>query len=217
MRNYVKKKNVQAFTLMVAAFLCGASSANATGQREPRMKGKGAAMVLVMPDPVKAAIEKVAPGFQPWKWQDYLPWVREDFKKWDMKNAPYAVVADFNNDGVNDLVVDGHTDTYDALIAVVSTSHGYQAKIILQPEAGVSKPSEMKFYQDERGKAGRAGIGLKDWLQYDADEKQKDKSYAFTMSLSLIYDADGQPNWPGVAYYYFRKGKFVMECSGEMC
>ena len=214
MRYYAKGKNAVAFTLMMVAILFGAGSANAAGQREPHLKGKGADMVLVMPDSVKAAIEKVAPGFQPWRWQDYLPWVREG---WDMKNVPYAVVADFNNDGVNDLVVDGHTDTYDALIAAVSTPHGYQAKIILQPQAGVSKPSEMKFYLDERGKAGRAGVGLKDWLRFEEDEKQRDKSYAFTMILDLVYDADGHPNWPGVAYYYFRKGEFVMECSGEMC
>jgi hypothetical protein len=199
---------------LLAAMLFCTCSASAAGLH---VEGKGEHARLVMPDAVKAAIEKVAPGFQPWRWQDYLVWVREDFVKWKLANAPYAVVADFNNDGIDDLVVDGHTRWKDMLIGVVSTAKGYVAQVIIDGGGPVSTPAEMTFYADERGKAGRSGTGLKDWLQYMPDEKRNDRSYAFTLNLGLIYFADGTANEPGVAYYYFRNGQFEMECSGEMC
>lgn len=204
-------RTLKLVAMAMVFFACSASAA------ELRMEGRGKTARLVMPAAVKAAIEKVAPGFQPWEWRDYLIWVREDFVKWEMPNPPYAVVADFNNDGINDLVIDGHTQWKDLLIGVVSTPHGYVAQVIIDGGGPATRPGEVTFYEDERGKAGRAGIGLKDWLQYMPEEKQRDKSYAFTMNLALIYYEDGTPNDPGVADYYFRNGQFEMECSGEMC
>src|SRR2546426_646690 len=59
------------------------------------------------------ALQAAAPGFHPWSLSDYAPEVRSHYT-FTMRQAPWAVVGDFDGDGWCDLVVDGRnkTDSY---------------------------------------------------------------------------------------------------------
>ncbi len=201
---------MQVLRLMIVAILFGVTHANAAGEQAPRIEGKGKAAKLVMPDVVKAAIEQVAPGFRPWQLKDYIVWVREDFEKPDSTTLPFAVVADINNDGINDLVVDGRTQSDNLMVAVLSSPHGYTARIVdTYPQ---SDPHDFTAYDENK----KPYTGFNSWLEFNPETKQKDKSYAFTRLYMQVLDADGEPmNDGGVVVWHFRKGEFEMESPGE--
>src|SRR5262245_33802554 len=84
--------------------------ASASRKPQPRFKGAGSGIKLLMSREVKKAIEQIAPDFTTRRMDDYLPRVREQFRNKDLHQAPFAVISDFNLDGLDDLAVDGYTD-----------------------------------------------------------------------------------------------------------
>lgn len=143
---------------------------------------------------------------------DYLRWVREDYEKPDSTDLPFALVADINNDGINDLVVDGHTETQRLVLGVLSSPQGYRAQIA--ESYSLSNPHEFKAYDEHR----KVYTGFNSWIEFNPELKQQDKSYAFSRAYMQVMDSDGEPlNDGGVTVYHFRKGKFEMECPGDGC
>jgi hypothetical protein len=63
-----------------------------------------------LPRAFARAIEEAAPGFRPFTLDDYADDIRHEYT-FTMRQAPWAVVGDFNGDGWCDLVIDGHDAT----------------------------------------------------------------------------------------------------------
>jgi hypothetical protein len=67
----------------------------------PRIKRAGKDYERWLPPATKAAIERTVPGFKPWGFDHYDSDVQQ-FYIMTMREAPWAVVGDFNGDGVDD-------------------------------------------------------------------------------------------------------------------
>lgn len=88
-----------AFTLSAVA-----SSVAETG---PFIARSESTYVLVLPEGMRNLIEKRLSGFSFWTINDYGYGIPEDYK-FTMRQVPWAVIGDFNGDGFEDVVADGH-------------------------------------------------------------------------------------------------------------
>src|SRR5690349_10360162 len=79
-------------------------------------RGDGGEYLLVMPEALKAAIAAYDPTFVQWKESDFLPTVRKSYP-YSGRQAPFAVVGDFNGDGRTDVIVQGHDKQSDVVLA----------------------------------------------------------------------------------------------------
>lgn len=104
----------------------------------PRIVAVGETYKLVMPDAMWAALERHAPGFAPFRHEDYaqflLPFLKPSpgkTAKWSYeiteRQVPFAVIGDFNGDNALDVVVNGCSPTRCGPIAVFSRGKGYVA------------------------------------------------------------------------------------------
>jgi hypothetical protein len=69
---------------------------------------------------MRRVLDSYAPGFRPWRLEDYG---REGMEAWagDPANALFAVVGDFNGDGVPDVALDGHDRTHNYRFVILSS------------------------------------------------------------------------------------------------
>jgi hypothetical protein len=93
------------------ALLCMASGLRA--DECPQFERTEDGVRLHVPAATFRALQGAAPGFRPWSLSDYAPEVRSRYT-FTMRQAPWAVIGDFDGDGWCDLVVDGRskTDSY---------------------------------------------------------------------------------------------------------
>ena len=119
------------------------TSATVLVAQGPRIKQLGKDYELSLPPATKAAIERAVPGFKAWRFADYDSDVRQ-FYLFAMREAPWAVIGDFNGDGVDDVVIDGHTATNELRIVVLS--HSGESRV-LTLEAGGRTPNTGSRYE----------------------------------------------------------------------
>jgi hypothetical protein len=62
---------------------------------------------LLLPPTMKRLLEDSAPGFELWPWQHYDRDVHSVYVI-SHRTAPSAIIGDFNGDGVQDVVMEGH-------------------------------------------------------------------------------------------------------------
>ena len=74
------------------------------------------------------AMEKVAHAFtkdfKMWTSQDYPAQIIEEYP-YSPKSLPYAVKGDFNGDNIDDMVIAGHDDSRNLVLALLSSTSGY--------------------------------------------------------------------------------------------
>lgn len=73
----------------------------------PVVQKADAGFRLFLPAPFQRALLRAVPGFQTFTLADYWKDIRTDYD-FTMRQAPWAVIGDFDGDGWCDLVVDGH-------------------------------------------------------------------------------------------------------------
>lgn len=94
--------------------------------QEPRLEQRESQWELNYGSQIERRIEKRFPRFRHLAPGDYLPAIVKDYR-FSSKQAPYAVVGDFNGDGRSDLVVDGHDDVH--FLRLLFLSPKYQGQV----------------------------------------------------------------------------------------
>jgi len=104
----------------------GAAVGDTAGENESPVKPEYIEAMRI-PEEVRAAIKKSAPGFEMWKLEDYKP--VDGFKKYYPYSAeqfPNEIKGDFNGDGKTDYAVSGHSGEYSLILTVMDTPYGYE-------------------------------------------------------------------------------------------
>src|SRR5262245_48355189 len=158
---------------------------------------------LVIPNEMQAAIDRIAPGFEPWRLADYLPRLLTGSNP---NEVPFAVILDINNDQVSDLVVDGCGRTNCLVLAILSNQSGYTAKVVR---------SEARFdprtIQDCEG--GRVARGLHRFLQPNL-QRSAEAPWVFTLYYAQVVNCQGQLlNDGAIVNYELINGEFVEHAS----
>jgi len=91
---------------------------------EPRVELIGHEHIVVLPKPMKKALDRFNPKFTVWRERDYCSWY---VKQFTTRQAPFAVIGDFNGDGVLDVALHGHTEHEALIIAVLSKDGKFAA------------------------------------------------------------------------------------------
>jgi hypothetical protein len=90
-------------------------------QQEPFFRTILSYHELVLPASMTRLLAQAHPGFRPWQISDFDPDIQQSYK-FTGHQAPWAVIGDFNGDGVTDVVIDGHDDAVAYRICLVSVA-----------------------------------------------------------------------------------------------
>ncbi len=164
----------------------------------PVVEKSAAGFTLRLPSTFRQAIHQAVPGFQSWTLADYEGDIRK-FYSFTMRQAPWAVIGDFDGDGWCDLVIDGHDGSKDYRLVVWG---GERLRVQLLPT------SEARRQEKARRIAGKgAGGGRESVLEYYGPghiETNFNDS-----SKELFTDAFNDYDWErGGALYFWKDGRF---------
>ena len=173
--------------------------ARGQGRVSPAIVDLNGQQRLVIPDDMQTAIDKIAPGFEVWNRADYLPRLLTDS---NLRELPFAVILDINNDGVTDLVVDGRDGKNCLVLAIVSNQSGYAAKVVRSDAL-----FDPKTIEDCEG--GRVARGLNRFLQPNLHQSVE-APWVFTLNYAQVSNCQGEPlNDGAIVNYEFVNGEFV--------
>lgn len=168
--------------------------------KEPSISLVGNEHVLIMGKDQEAAIKAYNPAFQIRKQTDYIPSLVKGYR-FSSRQALFAVVCDLNGDGKEDLVIDGHDDANNLLIAVVSSKSGpYVLEINKWQPLATPK-------DDYYGMGDHVEYGLSDYLEFVPKGEINSPHEEHPLKLSTdafelgIYEK-------GSAVFYLKDGKF---------
>ncbi|HKX28164.1 MAG TPA: hypothetical protein VJ302_10750 [Blastocatellia bacterium] len=185
------------FLILTSIISLGVIPNQAAAPQSPRiLKGLGG---LVLPEKMKAAVNKFNPKFAVWRLQDYAPQIaRGDQYAKPASCAPFAVIVDVNKDGILDVILDGHDDQKKLLIGVVSDKQGYRVIKIYEDELIAPKTIKNSF-------DGKQEFGLGYYL-INGDGRR----VIFEIHTPQQSDAKGELLTDGsITEYSYKKGKFI--------
>jgi len=104
--------------------------------RAPRIEIRGTEATLILPPSMARALRAFDPDFTPRKLTDYPEWVWKKRKcsprsacekeQVNSRQALFAVIGDFNGDGILDVIVDGDNKNYGRRLAIMSSRNGFK-------------------------------------------------------------------------------------------
>jgi len=149
---------------------------------------------LSLPDKIKAVLNDYNPTFQVWKSEDYVEHCGQP-PHYDCseQQAPFAVAGDFNGDSLQDIVLMGHDETKDLILAVLSNNDSYRVV-----EFRSSMSNELSDPQQ---------LGLWVYLKYFGPNKinspyEEEELNLTTDAVHLIYCEKAS------SLYYYNDGEF---------
>ena len=78
---------------------------------------------------MQRALDTIVPGFQLWDSTAYAPEVLHYYRP-TRRQQPWAVIGDFNGDGIRDIMLDGHVGRRALLVALVSQSSRFRTVLV---------------------------------------------------------------------------------------
>lgn len=115
---------------------------------------------LHLPAKMQNVLYKALPGFSPWREQDYMLLIRRDYV-YSWRQAPFAVVGDFNGDKRPDAAIEGHTQREGVLVALLSSGSDWRAIVL---ERGPRPdPASLDYGWPDEPEAAK---GLSVWLTH---------------------------------------------------
>jgi hypothetical protein len=88
---------------------------------DPIIKAIGDEHIVVLSDNMEKALRNYDPEFTVWSQRDYIPDITKGYP-FSRKQAPFAVIGDFNGDRILDVVLQGHNKKEDLIICLMSDS-----------------------------------------------------------------------------------------------
>jgi hypothetical protein len=139
------------------------SAWQAVGAAPPHIEGRSGEPILVLPAPMEAALNNFDPEFKIRRLTDYPPYMWRSGCTWSPdcgrnlyrlrpREAPFAVVGDFNGDGILDAVMDGNSGQTGRRIVLLSSGQRFSASEI--DVLGPVPSTDIEFYRSKQG-AGR--------------------------------------------------------------
>ena len=144
--------------------------------------------VLQVTPAIASAISAYAPAFEPWRERDYDRRLLREYR-FSRRAAPFAIIGDFNGDGIEDVAIDGHAGDTSAVIAVVSGAKGWRTIVIQRLPAEQERATYLLPI--------RAPKHFEPMIEEHALDLRHD---AFELN---VYEKNASQ------MYYWREGKFV--------
>jgi hypothetical protein len=134
--------------------------------------------------------------------KDFTPRIRDSYKKSDLKESPFALIVDANNDGRLDVIIDGHDKKRDLLIGVVSDRDRYKVHVIR--ENALSDPRTLESWNDRKKETG---LNYYLWLNKSGTDA-KIKSLIFKVAYPQVEFEDGTATDGALVDYLYENGEF---------
>jgi hypothetical protein len=126
-------RSAQVLRLLPMAFALGCQNGRAAS---PHIEPRSGEPILVLTAPMEAALRAFDPEFKARRLSDYPPYMWRPGCTWSQecarglyrlnpREAPFAVVGDFNDDGVLDAVIDGDNRESGRRIVVLSNRQAF--------------------------------------------------------------------------------------------
>jgi hypothetical protein len=133
--------------LLVLALLVAPATAQAQG---PRFVGRAGVSHLSLPPEMLAVLRVVDSAFTPYDDAEYRADLLSQYPT-NPHARPYAVIADFNGDGQQDVVMDGQSPSRIGRIVLLSGRSGFQALLLVDhprdgPPASATGTGERTVY-----------------------------------------------------------------------
>lgn len=198
MNNYRSLNNLLLFIFVYMLSSCQSLFTNKPNK--PVIKVINDQYTIVLPNKIKKAIKNYNQQFTLWETKDYAPSIRKlILKENNDKIAPFGIIIDINNDGILDVILDGHDKKNVLLIAVISQLNDYN--VINIRNYGIVDPSTIINYNE-----GREENGLHYFFTV-ANERNDD--FIFSSMFPQRTNAKGELlNDGGWIEFYFRNGRF---------
>lgn len=192
------KKNI-----ISAVLLCSTILLQACNSKTIKVERNGVTEHLVIPIKLQNAITAYTPTFRHWETSDFAQAIQNDTSRLSTGNATFALIEDFNKDGISDLILTGHEGTEkEIVLGILSQKSGYTVQLL--DETSYTDPKTIENWDN-----GKKDTGLQFYLsQY----KNPEGTEAFYIATAQISDKDG--NLAGDGYmcdFSFESGTFTMK------
>ncbi len=81
---------------------------------------------VTMPEKMKKALDIFDPDFRVWNQSDFAPIIIKDVYDFSIKQAPSAVIGDFNGDNLKDIALFGRNKTKSSIICILSDGKDFK-------------------------------------------------------------------------------------------
>lgn len=116
-----------------------------------RIAMRDRAPVLELPGPMRDALRAYAPGYTPWRLQDYDTEVAARARGSGALPL-FGAIGDFNGDGVPDLVLQGHDATNELSFVILSNQRKFTViELLRQPLPPEPRSTKRRIYAQHMG------------------------------------------------------------------
>ena len=163
----------------------------------PEIKQIDGEYKIILTQKMEAALKKYDSKFSAWRQQDYISSIANSPSSFSNRKTPFAVIGDFNGDGISDVVLSGHNAEYELLICIMSEKDNF--KVIQIDKNGLRDPKS-EYLDDEHGFYMYLSYAPQGEISSPYEEKILNLK---TDAFEIIYYGKG------AGLYYYNNGIFL--------